>query len=644
MWRLFLVLAAASTAACGQQGSTLKPQASSASGLQLLQEAEDAYFRFDLDAARQAFRKCLQEPSSPPPQRAEAARRLAAIAWRFDEDWSRAISLLDQAEKWEGGAFENAAARSRLMENQGRIEQAFRSAQEAIRRAASNEEKLEAAAAAGRLVLRQVRQSTDFATMQDTLQQTLAGLLESLRADPGWLEASRTALGLALAADDGPAALEAWRSYYWVPSSGQIPPSWPYGRRLADPHAVLSRELPNWAGSETALEVRARVVQALADSFFFAEAAWLAADPRIDPSKQVGGRPEIAQVVAYSRFLDTIRRASRDFYRRRALELAPAAELRRKFEAEARRLWPRLDWPGAPPPFSETAFMQQISERFGTEVAFRSHHGTQSLIAAHRLIDEKRPVRQYGRQAEVRLVVLDHLASGSYTTWYWDGRAATGGWVSEKGIVQLRPAYSDGPLRAWNQISDPVARRELEEEIARKSAADDAIARADPYAYLPGLALRMRRQSHLNLLAELRSQGLRVPRLREAFVLELQRLARASSIDAHEGRHALDRRDAFRNAFRSGADKEFRAKLSEVALAPDPRLALTGGILSANIGDGSSHGQANLRIMQGLVGWMRENASQIQALDASRPLLPQLDLLTDQQLREAFRSMDPWAN
>jgi len=31
------------------------------------------------------------------------------------------------------------------------------------------------------------------------------------------------------------------------------------------------------------------------------------------------------------------------------------------------------------------------------------------------------------------------------------------------------------------------------------------------------------------------------------------------------------------------------------------------------------------------------------SLDRSRPLLPKFDRLTDEQMREAFRSIDPWA-
>ena len=85
---------------------------------------------------------------------------------------------------------------------------------------------------------------------------------------------------------------------------------------------------------------------------------------------------------------------------------------------------------------------------------------------------------------------------------------------------------------------------------------------------------------------------------------------------------------------------EFTAKL---AFAPEPRLAL-GAIISASIGDSTPHGKANLAIMKGLVQWMIQHANEIAALDAERPLLPQLDLLTDEQLRAAFRSMDRLAD
>jgi hypothetical protein len=69
-----------------------------------------------------------------------------------------------------------------------------------------------------------------------------------------------------------------------------------------------------------------------------------------------------------------------------------------------------------------------------------------------------------------------------------------------------------------------------------------------------------------------------------------------------------------------------------------------GNIFSANIGQrGSAHGMANALVMKCLLAWLEAHAPELPALDPSRPLLPQFDRLTDDQMRAAFRSMDPWA-
>ena len=92
----------------------------------------------------------------------------------------------------------------------------------------------------------------------------------------------------------------------------------------------------------------------------------------------------------------------------------------------------------------------------------------------------------------------------------------------------------------------------------------------------------------------------------------------------------------------NAAELEFRAKLSEVAFAPNPRGAL-GSILSP-VGPPTAHGSANERLLKGIVAWMQTNANAIAGLDLQRALLPQLDKLKDDQLRAACRSMDPLVN
>ena len=152
--------------------------------------------------------------------------------------------------------------------------------------------------------------------------------------------------------------------------------------------------------------------------------------------------------------------------------------------------------------------------------------------------------------------------------------------------------------------------------------------------------MRLQHQGQTRLLERLRSRGLEGETLRLAFLAAYDHAVQESSIFAHEGRHAVDKREA--GLFASARNPEFTAKLSEVAFAPEPRLAL-GAIISANIGDSTPHGKANLAVMKGLVKWMSRHAQAIVGLDFERPLLPQLDRLADEQLRAAFRSMDPLA-
>jgi hypothetical protein len=204
--------------------------------------------------------------------------------------------------------------------------------------------------------------------------------------------------------------------------------------------------------------------------------------------------------------------------------------------------------------------------------------------------------------------------------------------------VQIRPLYAERPRRIWGELHDPVIQREMGARIAADSATDLVRARTTPVAYFPGAAARMERDGRQRLLDSLTAVGLTGSALQGAFTRELGHSTVESSIFAHEGRHAIDAADSALTS----ADREFRAKLSEVVFAPYPRLAL-GGILDANIGDDTPHGQANLNVVEGLLRWMTGHSRGIAGLDASAPLLPQLPLLTDDQLRAAFRSLDPLA-
>lgn len=646
LYGLFALMTLAGLIGCGASGGADQPIGEP----DLVQDAKAAFFKLNLKAARSGFDQALAETSLPVAERAEAARRLANIAWRFDQDRTAAEAYLQQAEKLED-SFDTDYERVRLLLSRGQLDEALDAARKASSHARARQDRVLAKTEIGRISwLRRSSGSPDSPQHGRQARAALDRLLPIVLEDPGRLEPARIALGLALQLGDGESALAAWRAYYRVPDALTALPSaaaknaeWDYPA-MAQSHAALSRLLPAWAGPFTPPDDRAAVVRALADSRFFSVAAWTATDLRIPAEIRIEDRPVVRDVVSYNEFLQQVANLTADLYRERALDQTVKHRLRDSLRSVACELWGKLHFADQRPTFRENRFWEEISRRFGAQVYFRTDGGGDAVHLGHRVVDDRRRVEQYGRSTDLRFAEIDALAANGYSSWFWDGQAATGGWVADDGtVVQVRTSYSDGPLKAWYKLTDPQERDGSEMELREKTIRDDEIARRNPYAYLPGLTLRLREQAHRRLYAEFASKGLKDTALKEAFVAELGRRTRASSIFAHEGRHALERRNVPRNWLRSGDQKEFLAKLSEVALAPDPRIAILGGILSANIGDGSSHGQANQRIMKGLVAWMKEHASEIQGLDASRPYLPQFDLLTDDQIRAAFRSLDPWA-
>jgi hypothetical protein len=107
----------------------------------------------------------------------------------------------------------------------------------------------------------------------------------------------------------------------------------------------------------------------------------------------------------------------------------------------------------------------------------------------------------------------------------------------------------------------------------------------------------------------------------------------------HEGRHAID--------IASGKkypvwELEYRAKLSEIALAPAPRQALAS-VLDNDVGGEGTHSKANGKLAAEIAAWMEKHRGEIAGYDAALPPMPQIDKLTDEQIRVAVRGLDPLA-
>jgi hypothetical protein len=565
---------------------------------------------------------------------ARVERMLAVLDWKYDQRFDEARDRLLRAAENGAEPAEAWIALARMEQHRADYAAARDAAARGIEAARKDKEKRDAGLALDRASVAEGAELRRNGEAGDTqaLRQAFGDLHEQVSREPGFLEPSRLLLSASLLLDQGDAALLAWRSYFHVAPGGPGP------NAIAEAGTDLERILPGWRGAEATPAERIDLVRALAGSRFFAEAALVAFDPRADDS--VRDDPRVREVVVYDRSLREVKKIAEEHYRKTILGKGDPEEFEKQVRAQASPILSAIGVDlSTPPPDEELDRL--LDEHFGAYVNLGRTAGYADLHLGHRVIDETRTVEQYGRKADLRFVSLDGMVSNGFQSWAWESGAQHGGWAGPDTIWQVRPAYAGAALEVWRRMRSEEERAKFDEEVARETTLDDDRARKDPCSYLPGLAMRLQRQGNLGLLERLQGRGLTDESLRLTFLNEYERATVESSIFAHEGRHAIDQR--MKTGKRPAWKSEFYAKLSEAVFTTDPRLAL-GGIFYANIGDPTQHGQANRHIMKGVVRWMKKHRGEIRGLDPERPLLPQFDLLTDGQIREAFRSMDPLAN
>jgi hypothetical protein len=288
------------------------------------------------------------------------------------------------------------------------------------------------------------------------------------------------------------------------------------------------------------------------------------------------------EVAAYAAALERIAKATNEHYRQIALGHRDRNELDQLLERELRAL---------------KTTREELAKRYGTYFITGQTGGEHDMHFAHIVDDRPMKIEQYGRTANVRFVALDGVVTNGYAQWLADDASGDGGWGTAREIFQVRPLYADGPLHDWSSLSQPLEENTLPNRLYRQ--------------YLERVA------------AETKT--------RDAFIARVEHDTFLHSIVFHEGRHAID--DASGKKYKTW-ELEYRAKLSQIALAPSPRQALSS-VLDYQIGGDSPHGKANERLAGELVAWMKAHKA--------GTVLEDVEKLTDEQIREAVRSLDPLA-
>ena len=599
-----------------------------------LENAETYYFQMETFKALEMYQTLWSDTSLNTDVRKIAGQQLATMHWLLLNEAQKSFDLLENLELLGDQNAQTYLIWSRVLGEEERFDESMRMAKKALTVASSKTEKYDSKIGFAKALLsRETQFITSAATIENQvnsgdLQLAYEVIQDIFENNPGDINVAKVFLGLCIITNRYREAYDAWLSYYRADSEGNV-------------HVTLSESQRNlkqaWLEGNMSSKKHAEIaVQGLVQSGFFKYATLLAMKTELDKSHSYG----ISDLFSYYSFLQQVKGHTLLFYRDEVKGTSSQNDYETNIERESKKLWSSLTWSGDKPFYSDKLFKDELEKRFKTIIRFMNANGHFGLSMGHVVLDEERKVKQYGKEGILRYIAIDHMVSNGYSSWYWDGIAQIGGWAPDEfSILQVRDAYISGPIKAWQTMSDTIEREKVKKEIAEKSVDDDLIADKNPYAYLPGLSKRVYYNSICRLHDELKSEGFEGAELRKAFIGSYEKLILESSIFAHEGRHAIDKKY---NGSMRGKEFEFRAKLSEIYFSDRPFLALNA-ILSQNIGDGTDHGDANQKVLKGIVTWMEKNQSEIEGFDENRPYLPQLDLLTDSQLKEAVNFLDPLA-
>lgn len=587
-----------------------------------LNSALRAYRENRVSDAEAILARLIADQATSPGDRAQALLSVARIAGHVDNDLPRALRALDEARAFPEARCEAAATTARLLNRGGRAADLLRRADALVASCTDPSDRAQVMLQAAEAALDvSAGRQPDVGSLQRVLGW-LDGAGEDARTG---LQGSALRLEVALLQRDPATALQAWRSYFWLTDTDM-----PQG--IASPRGsaadLFARGLADGAPAEAGLHLADLLVRA-----GFARAAErFARASRL--GEQALGHPLWARIAAYFEARRELEQALLAVNRRLARG-GQAGNVPALHDRVTARLATAAGIAGEPGEVLRTAY--GLYGQVGQTDGFPSVH------LGHLIESRRRTVEQYGHRAEVGFIVLDNMLANGFQSWLWEGFAATGGWT-EPGpvIIQVRPEYTSSPLASWDMFRGGPARDRLVRRQSQRAAADLAALSSRHVATLDGLADRLLLQVVDRIGARARALAGDGGDLRRAFLDEYWRATFQHSILVHEGRHAIDRTLVTGLARLNDTNLEYRAKLSELALADYPRLALSN-IVSGSVGDGTDHGDANALVMRYFSQWMDAHQSEIAGFDAGLPALVQLDRLTDEQIRAIARGLDPIA-
>lgn len=581
-------------------------------------EGRAAYDDNKVAEAEQIYAAIAADAGASAAERAGAQRELARIAWLIDGNAKGALEHLTAAKALGDKRCATAELTARVLRESHRFTTTARERQQLLADCAASDE-------ADVVRTHLVGLLLDQAAAEPRRRAALIGDAKAMARGFGPdadIDSARVRLEVGLLTGDAGAALGAWKDYFWLEDTDA-----PQALAASGVTDLFTNGLKSGATSDAKL----RLAELLMRTGFSGPSQRFAIANGLD--KSAASTPAWTRLAAYWRERDKLEATVLRINRGLARGKPDGGETVNAAKAFAGALMQAAGASGDPREALRTYF------NFVGTAGETNHYP--SIHGGHVIEDHPDEVTQYGKSAKIHFIAIDNMVSNGFTSWLWDGSATVGGWTADGVIVHVRPGYVQSPLRAYHQARDTEARRTLIERERRLEKEDLAKLKKRPVATLDGLNERLQLQLVDRVASVARTQSHEEAGFRRAFLAEYSRANLDQSIRKHEGRHAIDNAMGLKDNVDQGV-LEYQAKLSELALTDYPRMALRN--LNRGLEGDGPHDRAGARIFDEYRSWMEAHTEQIIGFDPALPALVQLDKLSDSQISEIARSLDPLPN
>lgn len=604
-----------------------------------LQTADILYRQYKLSDSYNAYRNIADNPENEPSVRVKAYLQIADQQWKFHQDYTGAIKTLEMASGIKTGLFGVKLELATISQQASKYLQAKLYADEGLRLAKTANEQIAVKIIFARIIHDQNFNHLVYNVAVNHSNLVKAGyfLNQVLEKQPGNSDASELLIGIGLFLNNGKMALKGWKSYYLVSDEKQV------NQAIAPGFKLLKPVLIAWKGHRLTVNKQVTLALGFANSKFFNYAAYVIDQiKKKDISIYKNSKP-LQDVAAYAAYINAVQSVNDQIY-------PQVADGKTKYENEydilmnraGILLWDKLSIINKQEKFDPDTLYNILNRKFGTEGYTGTTVNYYGMLMGHIIHKELKEINQYGYSTKFTYISVDRLISRDFTSWY--STTNVGGWGDSTTIIQVRKAYMTEPFQLLSWMTDPAERQKILKQIDQQKQADFEICKKDSYAEPKFLAVYLKFNEASKIYKRLTTSGFKGMELNIAFIDEILKLTVASTVFAHEGRHAIDQL-YFPKEFKEMGDdeRELRAKYSEVVYSLNPKMAFTGSILGSDLGANTNHGKANQRFCKLIADWMATHKPEIKGLDLNTPLLMQFDLLTDEQLIAICKSGDPLA-